>query len=124
MELQNAPGRKYGRPKLSPLERRVVRLTAGFTTTELQKIEARANAAGVEVSELIRHLVLNQQINSVPQVNRQAYAELARLAGNLNQLAHHLNAGSVAGAADLAGPLDATLNAVQQLRAELLGAAA
>lgn len=30
---------------------------------------------------------------SVPAVNKEAYAELARSAANLNQVAHHLNEG-------------------------------
>lgn len=44
---------------------------------------------------------------SVPEVNQQAYSELARAASNLNQLAHHLNIG---GHVDMQEVLDALGN--------------
>ena len=56
----------------------------------------------------------------MPQLNRPAYAELSRLAGNLNQLARAAHEGRVNTPPALLAELR---NSVQTLRLELLGAA-
>lgn len=50
----------------------------------------------------------------VPEVNRTAWAELARVAGNLNQLARHLNTGGAAEVREV-------LAEVQAVRQKLIG---
>jgi hypothetical protein len=54
----------------------------------------------------------------VPEVNREAYAELAKLAGNLNQLARAAHEGRAVVPFPL---LKATHDALNALRLELLG---
>lgn len=51
---------------------------------------------------------------SVPEINQQAYAELARSASNLNQIAHHLNS---------KGDIEVTqvLNALRDFRLMIIG---
>ena len=84
-------GRKYGRPKLLSEERRLFRLTAGFNKTEWEEVEARADAVSLKPHELARRLLLRSEIRPIPSINRVHYAELARIASNLNQLAHLAN---------------------------------
>jgi len=61
---------------------------------------------------------------TVPQVNIQAYGELARTAANLNQLTRHLNEGDAldaATAARLGAELERLGGEVRVLRLGLLG---
>ena len=64
-------------------------------------------------SELMRTLLVNRRLRAVvPEVNRQAYAELGRVGNNLNQCAAALNKG-------LLDPNDAAV--VRQVVSELAG---
>ncbi len=87
---------KGGRPiaSKSPRDRG---LKIRLTEDERQRIESDAREAGVTLAELVRTRVLSARVlkskASVPAVNKEAYAELARSAANLNQVAHHLNEG-------------------------------
>jgi hypothetical protein len=56
----------------------------------------------------------------VPELNREAWRALARAVGNLNQLAHHANAGERVGS-ELADELAEVRAQVAQLRKELVG---
>ena len=71
-----------------------------------------AGEAGLSVAEFLRRRGLGCAVRApVPARNRQAWAELARSAANINQLARHLNERRVTGRA---GTVDAAV-----LRAEL-----
>ncbi len=59
-----------------------------------------------------------------PELNRRAWAELARAAANLNQLAHHLNGLAVAGAEPTAADVTEVARALADFRAALIGAQA
>lgn len=104
--------------------------TVRMTALEGAELAAHARQAGVSISKLIRQRSLGQRapVAAAPELNRAAYAELARTAGNLNQLAHHLNQVQVAGQAqviDLAqvrALLEKTIDQVGGLRADLIGA--
>jgi hypothetical protein len=64
---------------------------AYFTAEELAGINAKATGAGLPISAFIREASLGKRIIQVPTVNAGQWAELARLAGNLNQIAAYLN---------------------------------
>jgi hypothetical protein len=110
-----------GRRELSDDLRRCIRIQPSFTLSEFDTVVERAAAIGVDKSEWLRLAALGETIKSVPAINRLAYAELSKLAGNLNQLAAkanstgHLNATEIA---ELTGKTSAQLHA---LRLELLG---
>ena len=70
---------------------------------ERATIQSKADATGVSISELIRYAVLNYR-PPPSRIDRQAVnlllaelarnrAELSKVGSNLNQIAHHLNAG-------------------------------
>lgn len=83
--------RKSGRPMLIDEERRSYSVRPGFNPHEFEKLEKRAEAAGLDVSEFVRRLALNQQFLAVPQINRQALSELSKIGVNLNQIARIAN---------------------------------
>lgn len=79
---------KYGRPKLSDAERRTaltlnVRLNAG----EREIVERKAREAGVTPTEWARLAALEKSPPArrvIPEINREAWLELARLAATLS----------------------------------------
>lgn len=105
--------------------------TVRVTEAEARELVEHARSAGLSVSQLLRHRALGQRapVAAAPALNREAYAELARTASNLNQLAHHLNQVQVSGQAqviDLAAVralIQKAIDEVAKLRTELVGAA-
>ena len=76
----------------------MVRLTA----EEREAIQTRAQAAGLTVGAYIRAVALGSEgvrARRAPPVNRELLAEalaaLNRVGNNINQIAHHLNAGGI-----------------------------
>lgn len=110
-----------GRPTLPDNERRIVRLQPAFTLNEIETLEQRAAALGIQPCEWLRVSALGLAVRSVPAINRAAYSELSKLASNINQIAHVANATSAFNDSDLIKTLLDTQAKVQQLRIELLG---
>ena len=104
--------------------------TFRLTESEAGELVEHARTSGHSVSQLVRLRVLGQPapVAAAPELNRAAYAELARTAGNLNQLAHHLNVVRVAGKSEIIDLVQVktlvqkALFEVSALRADLLGA--
>ena len=105
--------------KTSELRKRV---EIYLTPAERELAHAKAVEVGLSLSSLCREAVLSRRIAQAPTVSAQRWAELARTASNLNQIAKRINAGTVSGVSpELIAHL---LAQVQALRRELLGAAA
>ncbi|GAA0846409.1 plasmid mobilization protein [Cupriavidus pauculus] len=72
-------------------------LAIRLNTGERALVEKRAAEAGLPTATFIRQAALGAVVPArpeIPAVNREAYLELARVGSNLNQVAHHLNAGT------------------------------
>lgn len=108
-----------GRPKASP---ETIRHTVGvrLNAAEWAVIGRKADALGIRPTTWMRLAALSRQLppQRVPEINREVYAELARLAGNINQLARAANAGRVVVPLQL---LKAVQDKLTHLRLELLG---
>jgi len=107
--------------------RRVVRYTLYLSPEELATLRKRAAASQSQgVSAYIRETALRRAPPAaIPTVNREAYVALARLAGNLNQIAHHLNAGNAVTAElgrQLSGQVAEVAELVRRLRLDIAGA--
>jgi hypothetical protein len=78
-------------------ERRGVKLTVRLTGEEHEQLRNLAHAARLQLAEFVRAAALGREVTaaapSVPELNREAYADLARLASNLNQISHNLHLG-------------------------------
>ena len=81
----------------------------------------RTAAGGTTPADWLRQAGLSRRLPSlpVPAINREHYAELARLSGNLNQLTRLANSGQPVSVAD--GLLQRVIAEVSQLRRALLG---
>ena len=103
---------KGGRPKGDPAAVRRSTIGVRVSAAEYDALRTRAEHMGLTPAQFLRHAALTRRLPSppVPAVNRQEYANLGRMAGNLNQLTRRANAGQNV---ILTEPL------VQLLRAEL-----
>lgn len=71
-----------------------------LTPAERARVEMKAAQAGLPPATFVRQAALNKVVSppmQIPEVNRETYLELAKVGGNLNQIAHHLNAGVATG---------------------------
>lgn len=109
--------RKRGRKPIPKADQRRHAVTCRLTDAERDHVDA--SRGSVTRGEYIRRAALIAAPRVVPAVNREAWVELARLSGNLNQLVRHINEGRSypQPSVDLADLQDA----VVRLRADLIG---
>jgi hypothetical protein len=110
---------RYGRPKLSDEERRTaltlnVRLNAG----EREIVVRKAREAGVTPTEWTRLSALERSPPArrmIPEINREAWLELARLTATLNTALGRVRPGEEDDLASLTAPLRSELAHVRNL---------
>ena len=109
------------RPKLSNENKRSATLHVRFSNLEYQALRSKSESVGLLPSQYLRHAALSKRMPPPPPtlVNIEKYRELARLSANLNQLAHHANAGGQVHVNDRL--LEETIRHVNSLRLTLLG---
>ena len=87
--------RKRGPDPIPVASKRENRLNVFFSDAEYSDLLSRVKRKS-QLSSYVRRQAIagkTQLSVEVPAVNLQVYAELARAAGNLNQIARHLNGG-------------------------------
>lgn len=84
-----------GRPRCHFDDLRDKTIEVRLSTREVIALREKAKAAGLTPGRLMRESALSRRLPSppVPAINREQYAELARLSANVNQLAKLANAG-------------------------------
>lgn len=88
--------RPMARPKKSPDDLRDVRTAVMLTERERAELEQRASTFGLTLSEYLRRQALGRALPAYAgdQRSRAVLATaLLRIGVNLNQIAHHMNAG-------------------------------
>ena len=115
------PRRRGGRPRHAPGSVRTDTIGVRVTPTEHAALRSKAESLGTTPADWLRQAALSRRLPSlpVPAINREQYAELARLSGNLNQLTRLANSGQPVSVAD--GLLQHLIGEVSQLRRALLG---
>ncbi len=114
--------RKGGRPRLDPTSVRAATIGVRVSLLELLALQDKAAQMGMTPAQWLRKAALDRRLPPapVPAINREQYAELARLSANVNQLARHANHGEIVRVdADLLLRLGTE---VRQLRLALIGA--
>jgi hypothetical protein len=102
-EAPAAPRRgRGGRPRHAPGTVCAETIGVRVTPAELAALRSKADARGVAPAQWLRQAALSRRLPSppVPEINREQYAELARLSGNLNQLTRLANTGQSVVVAD------------------------
>jgi hypothetical protein len=107
--------RRRGPAPLDEIERRVHSVNARLSAAELAALDERRAAVRMQRGAYLRAAALLRLPPSVPAINREAWASLARAAGNLNQIARHLAGGD-------AVELEAIRAALADFRRGLIGA--
>ena len=121
-EAPSAPRRsRGGRPRHALGTVRAATIGVRVTAAEYAALRNKAEKLGLMPAQWLRQAGLSRRLPSppVPAINREEYAELARLSGNLNQLVRLANSGQPVSVAD--GLLQRLIAEVSQLRRALLG---
>jgi hypothetical protein len=110
-----------GRPRRDPTSVRSATIGVRVSASEYARLRAKAAQMQITPAQWLREAALTRRLPSPPvaAINREQYAELARLAANLNQLARLANEGTRVKVAD-ALLAEMTLE-VKRLRLALLG---
>ena len=84
-----------GRPKNAPGTVRATTIGVRVSPAELKALQAKAEQMGMTPAHWLREAALSRRLPTppVPAINRAHYVELARLSGNINQLAKLANTG-------------------------------
>lgn len=94
---QHQPPKKKQRrgPKpLDPATKRMHTVSVRLNAEELERLDQKRKVSSMQRGEWLRAAALHRLPPSIPELNREAWAVLARSAGNLNQLARTLNEGA------------------------------
>lgn len=114
MSLDESKRRRRGPAPLDAADKRRHSVSVRLNDAELARLDALRETVRMQRGEYLRAAALHRLPPSIPAVNRRAWAELARTAANLNQLAHRLNAGEALALAEVRA-------AVEELRRRLIG---
>lgn len=109
-----------GRPRVDETEARKRTIGVRVNGTEMDTLQRKADSVGLPLSQWLRLVALSRYVPRplVPEINREAYAELAKLAANLNQLTRAAHGGRAVVPFPL---LKATHDILKKLRLALLG---
>jgi hypothetical protein len=123
MTTQPTRQHRRGRPRVPDVERRRIKVSINLNAGEAEQLSLKAEDAGMNCASYIRVAALGNTITAVPAINREAYLDLSKLAGNLNQLMRHINSDKsvVVRGEQLSAGLDKLSAAVQALRASMMG---
>ncbi len=109
--------RRHGPTPRPAEEVRTNRVSVYLTDAELTDLDGRR--AGVGRGAWLRRAGLDKKLRlPVPELNRQAWADLARVAANLNQAMKAINAGEVKNLDSAV--VEELFDQVQRLRRELI----
>ena len=117
------PKRRGGRPRGAAADVRTATIGVRVSAAEYDALRQRADAMAMTPAQWLREAALTRRLPSPPvsAINREQYAELARLSANLNQLTRLANEGD---RVTIATALLAKIKAeVSRLRLDLIGAA-
>ena len=122
--MATSPKRRGGRPRGAPEAVRVATIGVRVSHAEYAALRAKAELMAMTPAQWLREAALSRRLPSPPvaAINREQYAELARLAANLNQLTRLANVGERVSVA--AGLLSKLRSEVGRLRLEGRDAAA
>ena len=113
---------KFGRPKLTDEERRTaLTLNVRLNSCEREIVERKAREAGVTPTAWARLAALEQSPPArrvIPEINREAWLELARLTATLNTALGRFQTGDES---DLATAFESLRGELAGVRNQLIG---
>ena len=106
--------RRYGPKPLAENDRRGHTVSVRLNVGELAQVDEQRAKVNMQRGEYLRTAALHHLPPSIPELNKTAWVELSRIGGNLNQIAHQLNAGDSL-------PIAEIQQALGELRRALIG---
>lgn len=82
-----------GRPKAS--DPRTTAVTVRFSDAEWYALQKRKGTSALSMAAYIRATTLGKKIEVIPAINQLQWAQLSKLAGNLNRSVHLANSGLI-----------------------------
>jgi hypothetical protein len=119
MAIDVSKRRRRGPVPLDPDDKRHHTVSVRLNTGELDRLDSLRARVSMQRGEYLRAAALHQLPPTIPMVNREAWAAMARLAGNLNQYQTAINEGRAHGYPR--GFLADLRDAVKGLRRDLVG---
>lgn len=92
-ELNESRKSRRGHPKLDKTDRREITVSVRINDEELALLERKRGM--LKKGEWLRMAAIDVLPPTVPEINRQAWVELARAHSNINQIAAKLNRGEL-----------------------------
>jgi len=86
-----AAGWKGDAPALPDEQRRRHTVSTRFNKAELHELDRLSTSVGLRRGEYLRLAAFQALPPTIPELNKQAWQELSKAAGNLNQIAYQLN---------------------------------
>lgn len=93
MTTDESKRRRRGPAPLDAADKRGHTVSVRLNEAELARLDLLRDAVQMQRGEYLRAAALHRLPPTIPAINREAWAELAREAANLNQFAKHLNQG-------------------------------
>jgi hypothetical protein len=118
-ELPKLPRVKRGPKPLMSSERRLHTVSVRLNLTELAELDSARAGVKMQRGEYLRAASRGVLPPTIPSINREAWAELAKVAGNLNQYQAAIIEGKASGYPSEV--IESLHELVQKLRSELLG---
>ena len=113
------PRRKRGPKPLALADVRVFTVSVRLNSAELVALDSARKLVKMQRGEYLRTASCGVLPPTIPAINREAWASLARVAGNLNQYQAAINEGNATGYPPEV--INSLRELVQKLRGELLG---
>lgn len=111
-----------GRPKSDPAALRSQTIGVRVNASEWDQLQIKASSMGMSPAQWLRHAALARMLprRPAPELNRRAYADLARVGSNVNQFAKASNEDRIP---EQPGELlRELLELLKEIRLQLLGA--
>lgn len=112
-------GRRAEANRLGPDEVRELPVTSRLNKIEMRDLDERRRLVKMSRGEYMRACTFGTLPRTVPEINRHAWVQMARVSANLNQYQAAINSGMAAGYPPVL--IGALIDAVEQLRRDLIG---
>ena len=93
MGIDKSKRRRRGPAPLDVADKRRHTVSVRLNDSELVRLDSQRDAVQMQRGEYLRAAALHRLPPTIPAVNREHWAELARTAANFNQIARYLNEG-------------------------------
>lgn len=96
-ETRRRTGRRAETEKLGPDELRTITVSPRVNRREARQLDEWCKPLRMSRGEYMRCVTFGTVPRSIPAINQQAWSQLARLSGNLNQYQAAINVGKATG---------------------------